>query len=368
MHWNFNRLKQYALVSMECEEHSQRELLKQLESNDAFVPVRHELQLTNYLLGRIKVQVVSSTPQAKQVSLDYKDFNFTGANCFTGSVLLGQGSAAKVYKTKVLGIQCAKKVQTAITADQLQGLVKQASMLALLSHPHVMKLLGFYGYKRTNEDIYEGHWLMECMDGDLLDNSRQFRNRYSTSVDILLKLAKGVRYLDENGMAHRDLKCGNILVSKSPISSKVSTSTHKDYFQIKVTDFDQSKFITSNCPDLQVQSKPNVGSSPWRAPEAFTERGKSSMHLVNPKSADSYSFAMTCFELLSGEDPFSAMPGISWTKAKEALVAGRRPSLPEDCPVLLRELIVECWRTDTMLRPTFPEICRRLHISDTRNI
>jgi serine/threonine protein kinase len=354
------QLKSHGLVLMEYECLDRRELLEQSESDGLLPLVKRELQLTKYLLGRIEVLGVSSTPGAVEASLDYRNLYPTVANGFTDSVLLGQGSAAKVYKTKFLGMQCAKKVQTAITAGELQGLAEQASKLAPLSHPHVMKLLGFHADKRIDEGIYEGHWLMECMDGDLVNSIRQCLNQFSTAEGVMLQIAKGVRYLHENGIAHRDLKCGNILVNKSSVSRKVSTSAHNEYFHIKVTDFDQSKFLRSNCSDLQVQSKPNVGSSPWRAPEAFTERGKGSVHLVNPKSADSYSFAMTCFELLSGENPFDAMPGISWTKAKEALIAGRRPSLPEDWPELFRELIAECWRTNPLQRPAFPEICRRL--------
>lgn len=79
---------------------------------------------------------------------------------------------------------------------------------------------------------------MEYMDGDLLGNIRRCLNRYPVAVDILLQIAKGVRYLHENDVAHRDLKCGNTLVSQSPIYNKVSTSAYKDYFHIKVTDFD----------------------------------------------------------------------------------------------------------------------------------
>jgi serine/threonine protein kinase len=350
-------LLRFKKLLKECEGFDRSELVKQLERH-ALVPLeRQELQLTKYLLERIKVQVVASTPSEIAVSLDYRNHILAGANGFTASVFVGQGSSAKVYKTTFLEIQCAKKVQTTVSKDQLQELAKQARKLATLSHPHVIKLLGFYEDRRTDEGIFEGHWLMECMDGDLRSNISRCLNQYSISVDILLQIAKGVRYLHDNDVAHRDLKCDNILVSQSPVSSKVSTSAYKDYFHIKVTDFDQSKFFTSNCSDLQVQSKNHVGSTPWRAPEAFTEPGKS---MVNPKSADSYSFAMTCFELLSGENPFSAMPGINWSKAKEALVAGRRPPLPKDCPELLRELIVECWQTNPVQRPAFTEICRRL--------
>lgn len=343
----------------ECEDLDGCQLLKKLESHACTSLERQELQLTKYLLGRVKVQVDSSIPPGMEVSLDYRNFNLTRANGLTGSEFVGQGSSAKVYKTKFLEIQCAKKVQTTDSADKLQHLARQARKLATLSHPHVMKLFGFYG-KQTDEGIYEGHLLMDFMDGNLLENIRQCLNQYPIAVDFMLQIAKGVRYLHLCGIAHRDLKCSNVLVSKSPISSKFSSSTYKDDFHIKVADFDQSKFYTSNCSDLQVQSRHYVGSTAWKAPEAFPDQGESSGVMVNPKLADTYSFAMMCFELLSGENPFDAMPGISWTKAKEALVSGRRPPLPKNCPQLLRDLIVECWRTNPNLRPDFPEICRRL--------
>lgn len=358
-----------------CEDYDRCQLLKKLEKQvlDLKNPVtgsRKDLQLTKFVLQRIKVQVVPSTPKEIDVSLDYRRFNLPVSN---GLIVpspfsrLGAGSCGSVLRTNFLAIECARKDQKANSVAQLEELAKQARKLATLRHPHVIKLFGFYTDKRSDK-CYEGHFLMELMSGSLYDKKMALMNQHSVAVDVMIQIAKGVRYLHDNDVAHRDLKCANILVSRLLIPSELESTTYKDYLHIKVTDFDQAKFFPCNSSDqLHLQSKPNVGTTGWRAPEAFTERGKGSVVKINPKRADSYSFAMTCYEILSQhENPFDAVPGISMSKIKEAIVAGTRPPLPEDCPELLRDLIEECWRTDPLQRPAFDEICRGL--KDIRSV
>lgn len=110
--WKISRLpaqqsvapQRFKMLLKECEDLDRRELLNKLERHALLPVVWHELQLTKYLLERIKVQVVASTPRAIAGSLDYGNFNVGGANGFSGSVLVGQGSSAKVYETNFLGV------------------------------------------------------------------------------------------------------------------------------------------------------------------------------------------------------------------------------------------------------------------------
>jgi serine/threonine protein kinase len=304
-------------------------------------------QLCMFLLERIKVQVFSNIPIDRiQASLDYRRFNFQGYNGCSES--LGKGSAGSVIDV------------------ELQEFAKQALKLSKLSHPHVVKLFGFYSEKRSDEP-HKGFFLMELMSGSLYaemqKGSAGEKNPFHlrVAVDIMTQIAKGVRYLHEYGVSHRDLKCDNVLVKRLLIPSELANTPSEDYYDIKVTDFDQAKFLTSNSSDLQSLSRPNVGTTQWRAPECYAEKGKVSVVKVNPKKADSYSFAMTCYELLSVEDnPFDALPVNGMTKQKEAILAGMRPPIPEGCPKLLKNLIEDCWQNEAGKRPTFDEICKRL--------
>ncbi len=71
--------------------------------------------------------------------------------------------------------------------------------------------------------------------------------------------------------------------------------------------------------------------------------------------ADVFSFAMTCYEVVSGKLPYSGhLPRRS---VDELVRDGVRPELPEDINTKLSSLIQKCWQTEAPERPTFEEIC-----------
>ena len=70
--------------------------------------------------------------------------------------------------------------------------------------------------------------------------------------------------------------------------------------------------------------------------------------------ADVYSYAMTCYEVLTGLSPFADYVR---STLYEKLIAGARPELPMNLPLSLSSLIKACWDTDPGQRPTFTTIC-----------
>ena len=44
----------------------------------------------------------------------------------------------------------------------------------------------------------------------------------------------------------------------------------------------------------------------------------------------------------------------------DAVKAGERPSIPNNCLPMLKSLIIECWAQDPVQRPSFGEIQHRL--------
>ncbi|CAM6021237.1 unnamed protein product [Sphagnum balticum] len=80
-------------------------------------------------------------------------------------------------------------------------------------------------------------------------------------------------------------------------------------------------------------------------------------HWGNPFKIDVYSFAMTCYEILTGKVPFEGLrPG----KVRAWVKEGMRPTLPASLPTSLSSLIECCWDTNANMRPPFSDICAKL--------
>ena len=79
------------------------------------------------------------------------------------------------------------------------------------------------------------------------------------------------------------------------------------------------------------------------------------------KAPDVYSFAMTCYEVVTGAVPLvDEANELGPPQARLRVIAGLRPTLPSDLKSDLKVLIEECWDGKPEQRPTFSTICTRL--------
>jgi serine/threonine protein kinase len=81
------------------------------------------------------------------------------------------------------------------------------------------------------------------------------------------------------------------------------------------------------------------------------------MKKIDPLKADVYSYAITCAELLTGKCPYGEFPN---THLLSRILEGVRPSLPQDCPNHLANLINRCWDTIPCNRPSISQVCDEL--------
>lgn len=113
------------------------------------------------------------------------------------------------------------------------------------------------------------------------------------TIDIMLQMAQGMEYLHDHEIVHRDLKSSNILVA--PL--QVALLCDEGYADVKSADFGLTKTLAH---DLTNPTRVNVGTTRWRAPEACKEADLNIHCKIDWKTADVYSFAMTCSEILTG--------------------------------------------------------------------
>lgn len=308
-----------------------------------------KLQVAKYMSERVKVVIhskenVGLCPPLPNFAVKFcPGCPMSEANGMIGT-LMGNGSGAtRVWKMKLLSMDCVVKVELCNDLKVSDKYQKRANKLALLSHPHVMKLLCFYW------DHNEIQSWMELMDKDLDTFIKEKTGRLSapfsvkTTVNIITQIAKGMNNLHGSGVAHRDLKSPNILVKWADYPEGLCEPRHEEYPHAMVADFDQVKLVSPTSIDSMVQSIPNVGSTQWRAPEAQTRRRDGSVQMTNPKAADVFSFAMVCSEVLSGQFPFDAMGAEGLCEGTKKILKGKRPPLPRGIPKLLKQVIRYCW-------------------------
>jgi len=106
------------------------------------------------------------------------------------------------------------------------------------------------------------------------------------------QILQGLHYMHSQGVAHRDLKCANVLVRFKALTSVAS---------LHLTDFGVSKFVLEEAED----SKTYTGTLSWMAPEVVENKGKSKedAKIYDPIKADIWSFGMVAFEILTGTFP-----------------------------------------------------------------
>eukprot|EP01125_Pyxidicula_operculata_P018881 TRINITY_DN676_c0_g7_i1.p1 TRINITY_DN676_c0_g7~~TRINITY_DN676_c0_g7_i1.p1 ORF type:complete len:921 (-),score=205.41 TRINITY_DN676_c0_g7_i1:24-2786(-) len=213
--------------------------------------------------------------------------------------------------------------------------VQEVNLLSELRHPNVILYMGVC--IDSNEKIIITEFMENGSLYDLVHNNTK-NPSISFPLPNLLRIAKdislGMNYLHGELILHRDLTSKNILLTK--------------HFLAKVSDFGLSKRKLETSSDESY----TVGSLPWMAPEVIDNARKFS------RKSDVYSYGMILWELVSGKHP--CPEGMMPINMATQVLQGYRPSIPDNCPIVWKELIEECWHQDFECRPTFDTIQKKL--------
>ncbi len=215
---------------------------------------------------------------------------------------LGRGGMGAVYLAEdtVLKRRVALKIPQfeASKAEQMQArFLREAQMAAKLSHPNICQTY----------DISEidGQYVMamEYIDGKTL-NAYTKRGRLLSdrlAVSLVRKVALAVEVAHQQGMIHRDLKPGNIMLPKP-------ASTQKK-IEPKVMDFGLAKSLDARTTEL-TKSGMIVGTPCYMSKEQWS--GKEAQ--LGPQ-CDVCSLGVILYELLTGHLPYDVEdgePATSW--------------------------------------------------------
>ncbi|KAE8715576.1 ACT-like protein tyrosine kinase family protein isoform 2 [Hibiscus syriacus] len=147
-------------------------------------------------------------------------------------------------------------------------------------------------------------------------------------LKVAIDVSKGISYLHQNSIMHRDLKAANLLMDANGV--------------VKVADFGVAR----------VQAQPGVmtaetGTYRWMAPEVIE-------HKPYDHKADVFSFGVVLWELLTGKLPYENLTPLQ--AAVGVVQKGLRPVIPRHTQPKFVELLERCWQQDPSLRPEFSEI------------
>ena len=141
---------------------------------------------------------------------------------------LGQGGMAKVYLARQLDLErdvAVKVLSPKLTRNpkQVEQFVTEAKTLARLEHPNVVTI-----YNVGEEDGVHFLIMQLITGGDLKDLLKRRGGKLSPeeSCKLIGQAAAGLYQAHSEGIVHRDIKPGNILVVEGPTG-----------VQVKVTDF-----------------------------------------------------------------------------------------------------------------------------------
>lgn len=196
---------------------------------------------------------------------------------------LGRGGMSEVYKVwdNNRGVYLAMKLLHDDLAHDvvfLRRFRREASTLANLQHPHIVR---FYGLE---QDEFLAFMLMDYVEGkDLKKEIFRHRGRGLSprkAVDIMEPICSALGYAHQQGLVHCDLKPGNIMINK--------------HGQVLLADFGIARMT-----DTATATMVGMGTPAYMAPEQVKGLGP-------VPQTDIYALGIVLYEMLTGgERPFT---------------------------------------------------------------
>lgn len=242
--------------------------------------------------------------------------------------VLGEGGMGRIYEAhgEPGEERAALKVLKANHADSAtvrERFMREARIMGMLNHPNVVSLLDYGSLVEGGNELFMA---MELVRGRTLDavlaNPRRFRaNRMMMA---LRGIAAGLASAHAQGVVHRDLKPGNIILVKDQHMQESP----------RIVDFGIARI--DDAPQTITKTGMVFGTPAFMSPEQAAGRTG-----IGPE-ADIYAFGIMLFQMLTGDLPYAG--SVPMQVVKSHLIA--------DVPVLqLREglevpesMIALCYR------------------------
>lgn len=201
--------------------------------------------------------------------------------------LIGQGGMATVYKAyqREIDRHVALKVLPPHPGQDPQYVERfrlEARTVARLQHPHILPL---YDYGNQDDILFLVTAYVEG--GSLGDRIRHGPMPLADVDHVLRQISSALDYAHKNGMIHRDIKPDNILLDKE------GNALLTDFGIVKLAEGDANLTATGGM----------IGTPAYMSPE----QGQG---LPVSPATDVYSLGVVVFEMISGQQPYTADTGL----------------------------------------------------------
>ena len=233
---------------------------------------------------------------------------------------LGRGGMAAVFLAREVALD--RKVAIKLISpsfldgtEAVERFKREARTAASLSHPGVIPI---YGVRETDRALY---FVMKYVHGRTLSSILRSAGPLPVTLvrAVLTSVANALDYAHRNGVVHRDIKPGNIMVD---------TEGH-----VMVTDFGIAKVEDSQGLTMTGRT---IGTPAYMSPESCAGREVTG-------ASDQYALGVVGYELLAGRNPFLAdtSVGIMYAHVHEnpQPIGELRPDCPPDMASAIMRMI-----------------------------
>eukprot|EP00178_Gracilaria_changii_P005184 TRINITY_DN1846_c0_g1_i1.p1 TRINITY_DN1846_c0_g1~~TRINITY_DN1846_c0_g1_i1.p1 ORF type:complete len:1216 (+),score=181.88 TRINITY_DN1846_c0_g1_i1:4484-8131(+) len=243
---------------------------------------------------------------------------------------IGSGGFGVVFKAKFRNQTVAVKkihAHALMNSASIAEFQSEVAVLCTLRHPNI---IGFVGACTRPPNLMI---ITEFMArGTLFDILHQSNERVTWPMrkKFALDTCKGMRYLHDSKLLHRDLKSSNLLLDKD--------------YNCKVGDFGLTRISKGSAA---AQMTGQCGTFQYMAVEVLANKPYS-------EKADVFSFGILLWEIVARKLPYFGMQPMQVGMA--VLNQGLRPTIPRECPPSLAKLMRSCWDSDPNRRPSFTQL------------
>jgi serine/threonine protein kinase/Leucine-rich repeat (LRR) protein len=279
--------------------------------------------------------VRSSGAAITSYALAPKSLPFTDHSRYEIRELLGAGGMGAVYRArhKLMDREVALKVVKAQLVERpgrVERFHREVQAAARLIHPNIVTAF-------DAEQVGDTHFLvMEFVPGHSLAQVIQERGQLPVALacEYVRQAALGLQHAYEQGMVHRDIKPGNLMVTSAG--------------QIKILDFGLARLASELPGGVTTQEGYVLGTPDYIAPEQAEDSRQADIR------ADIYSLGCTLYHLLAGRPPFPTGTFLQKIKAHQTQAPRPLTELRPDVPAGLGAVVERMMAKDPVQRYQTP--------------